>query len=835
MERRVFFDVCKVHGMDMVMDVTQTRERVPPTLAPDGSPPTAMSAPVRHEAGPGPLAEHTLEENTLEESTQAHGRMLLAALRRREGRRGSDWLYEHLMHLATADEATRVQLFRFVDVLPALRTAHAVAQHESEFLGRPEVKLPPGMRRLLLLLSRTSFTERLLSGATHFGTSLIARRFIAGRDAREATNAVLRLRRQNMAFTLDLLGEAVTSEAEALAYQQKYLSLIREMAEIARDWPVNNQIDVAPWGPLPRANISLKLSSLYARFDPMAADATAEAVKNRLRPILAQARDNGVFVNFDMEQNRLRGITRRIFEEVLWEDDFRDWPDAGIVVQAYLRDAQDDLEELRVWSQRRGTPVWVRLVKGAYWDYETIVAAQRGYPTPVFDHKAETDANYERLTEYLLAHWETLRPAIATHNVRSAARAQAIAQELKLPPRAIEYQVLYGMGEPMGRALAAQGERVRVYVPFGELLPGMAYLVRRLLENTSNDSFIRHVEQRDRRDAELLAPSDAAPTISTEATGDTAFTSSTSGFRNEPETDFDVTENQAKMRAALSAVAPQLGTLVTVVIDNRQETSPQVAERRDPSDTGRVASRSHWATPEQAKRAVAAAQQAFPNWRETPVAERAALLRRVAQEFRRRRFEIAAWQVYEVGKPWRDADADVAEAIDFCEYYAAEMECLVAPRRRDVPGEWNDYFYEARGPAVIIAPWNFPLAILTGMSVAVIVAGNSVVIKPSEQAARVGAFLVEALLAAGAPPGVANFLPGEGEAIGPVLVNDPRVALIAFTGSREVGLSILRDAAVVHPGQREIKRVIAELGGKNAIIVDEDADLDEAVLGVLTS
>ncbi|HVF09221.1 MAG TPA: L-glutamate gamma-semialdehyde dehydrogenase, partial [Abditibacteriaceae bacterium] len=338
-----------------------------------------------------------------------------------------------------------------------------------------------------------------------------------------------------------------------------------------------------------------------------------------------------------------------------------------------------------------------------------------------------------------------------------------------------------------------------------------------------------------RRDAELLAPPDAALTTPAEATEATAFTPSTSGFRNEPETDFDVPENQAKMRAALADVARQIGTLVTVVINSRQETSPQVAERRDPSDTAHVASRSHWATPEQAKRAVAAAQQAFPNWRETPVAERAALLRWVAQEFRWRRFEIAAWQVYEVGKPWRDADADVAEAIDFCEYYAAEMECLDAPRRRDVPGEWNDYFYEARGPAVIIAPWNFPLAILTGMSVAAIVAGNPVVIKPSEQSARVGAFLMEALLAAGAPPGVANFLPGEGEAIGPVLVNDPRVALIAFTGSREVGLSILRDAAVVQPGQREIKRVIAELGGKNAIIVDEDADLDEAVLGVLTS
>jgi RHH-type proline utilization regulon transcriptional repressor/proline dehydrogenase/delta 1-pyrroline-5-carboxylate dehydrogenase len=260
-----------------------------------------------------------------------------------------------------------------------------------------------------------------------------------------------------------------------------------------------------------------------------------------------------------------------------------------------------------------------------------------------------------------------------------------------------------------------------------------------------------------------------------------------------------------------------------------------VFERPDPSETSRVASRVHFATVEQAERAIAAAERAFPDWRDTPAAERAALLRRVADEFARRRFEIAAWQVYEVGKPWREADADIAEAIDFCRYYALEMERLSEPRKRNVPGEWNEYHYDARGPAVVIAPWNFPLAILTGMTVAALVAGNPVVIKPSEQSSRVGYFLMEALVAAGCPAGVANFLPGEGEEIGPTLTADPRVALIAFTGSKAVGLSIIQTASVVRPGQREIKRVVAELGGKNAIIMDEDADLDEAVLGVLAS
>ena len=163
------------------------------------------------------------------------------------------------------------------------------------------------------------------------------------------------------------------------------------------------------------------------------------------------------------------------------------------------------------------------------------------------------------------------------------------------------------------------------------------------------------------------------------------------------------------------------------------------------------------------------------------------------------------------------------------------MERIGVPRRRNIPGEWNEYFYDARGPAVIIAPWNFPLAILTGMATAALVAGNPVILKPAEQSSRVGYFLQEALEAAGVPAGVSNFLPGDGEAFGPTLVNDPRTAVIAFTGSKAVGLSIIENAAKVRPGQREIKRVIAELGGKNAIIVDEDADLDEAVLGALQS
>ncbi|MGC4045915.1 MAG: proline dehydrogenase family protein [Armatimonas sp.] len=784
----------------------------------------------------------------IEQAVQSGGRVLLAEVRRQE-KKGSltEWFYDQLMALSTKDETLKIELFRFVDALPALKSPESVTRHLHEYLLRPDVPLPALPTTGLKFLSSSGPTRAFLSWASHFGAKSMAGRFIAGRNGVEATKAIERLRKVPMTFTMDLLGEAVTSEAEALAYQKKYIDLIADLAKISESWEGVPQLELAPWGKLPKVNVSVKLSSLYARFDPMAADATVAAVRERLLPILRDAKKHGMFVNFDMEQHDFCTVTQRIFKEIFLEDEFKDWADIGIVIQAYLKRAEDDLVSLRDWVIERGTPVFVRLVKGAYWDYETIMAAQRHHPVPVWEEKHLTDACFERCTEFLLDNWEHLRPAIASHNVRSSAKAQALAKAKGLPSRAVEYQVLFGMGEPIGRALAAQGERVRVYVPFGELLPGMAYLVRRLLENSSNDSFVRKAGEKGVDDALLAEPSSVAltpspspnvsPASSLSGRGETEEAAEPAGdeFMNNPEIDFAVPENQEKMRAALKDIEPHLGYTVPVVIHGKREEGVSVFERKDPSDNSVVASRAQFASVEQAERAIAVATRAFPTWRDTPVSERATLLRGVAHYFEKHRFDISAWMIREVGKPWREADADVAEAIDFCMFYADEMERLNQPRKRNIPGEWNEYFYDARGPAVIIAPWNFPLAILVGMATAALVAGNPIILKPAEQSTRVGFFLYEALQAAGCPPDVVAFLPGDGEEIGPTLVNDPRVALIAFTGSKAVGLSIIKSASEVRPGQREIKRVIAELGGKNAIIVDEDADLDEAVLGALFS
>jgi RHH-type proline utilization regulon transcriptional repressor/proline dehydrogenase/delta 1-pyrroline-5-carboxylate dehydrogenase len=290
-----------------------------------------------------------------------------------------------------------------------------------------------------------------------------------------------------------------------------------------------------------------------------------------------------------------------------------------------------------------------------------------------------------------------------------------------------------------------------------------------------------------------------------------------------------------RFAGALQAVRARLGADVPLVIGGeRVETAERIVSV-NPSRASEVVGRVASAGPLEVDRAVAAALRAFPDWREAGVEARAQALGRVAELLRERRTELAAWIVYEAGKPWAEADGDVTEAIDFVEYYRARARELQRPltlgRRR---GEVNHYTREARGVVGVIAPWNFPLAILTGMTSAALSTGNTVVMKPAEQTPVIAAKLMELFDAAGVPPGVVNYTPGRGEVAGDRLVRHPDVALIAFTGSQEVGTRIYATAAAT-AGTRMLKRVVAEMGGKNAIIVDDDADLDEAVQGIIAS
>ncbi len=404
---------------------------------------------------------------------------------------GPTWWDDQLMALSMGDEAVKVQMFRFVDVLPQLETPESIVRHLREYFGEVRDRLPWSVRLGLRLLPGAGPLGGLLSGVVRWSTRRLARKFIAGSNVDEAVEAVRRLRRKSQTFTVDLLGEATITEEEAEKAQAEYLGLIRGLSEEVGRMPACDLIDRDDLGPLPRVNVSVKLSALYSQFDPIDPDGTSRCVRERLRPVLREARDRGAFVNFDMEQYAFKDTTIQIFEEILDEPAFRDWPHAGIALQAYLRDTENDLGRLRDWAARRGTCVSVRLVKGAYWDYETIMATQLGWPVPVWSRKWESDAAYERSTRFLLENRRWLRPAFASHNIRNLSYAMALARVTGVPPSAMEIQMLYGMADPIKEVLSRMGQRVRVYTPYGDLLPGMAYLVRRLLENTANDSFLR--------------------------------------------------------------------------------------------------------------------------------------------------------------------------------------------------------------------------------------------------------------------------------------------------------------------------------------------------------
>jgi RHH-type proline utilization regulon transcriptional repressor/proline dehydrogenase/delta 1-pyrroline-5-carboxylate dehydrogenase len=752
--------------------------------------------------------------------------------------------YGALMDWAMKDERFKTQLFRFVDVLPTLTSSGEISRHLKEYLDNDEIKLSTAVRAAL---KAATFAGGLLGGGIRSQVTGMARLFMLGNDEGEIVAILKKLSQKDVAFTVDVLGEAVVSEPEADDYAARYLRLLELLARETARWPLC-QSNSTPRGPLPAVNVSLKISAFYSQAHPADPETAIEQLSQRLRPVLRRARELDAFINFDMESYAAKDLTLRLFKSIFSEEEFAQGPSCGLALQAYLRDSEADLLDLREWARAQKRRVTVRLVKGAYWDYESVIAQQRGWPMPVFSHKAETDANFEKLTVMLLENQEVFESAFGTHNVRSAAHALAQAERHGIDRRAFEFQVLYGMGNALGSALLELGCRVREYCPVGELLPGMAYLVRRLLENTSNEGFIANqFGQGASRDALLQNPvaasreSGAKPPENVALSRDAATASSgltpgAPGFRNEPHTDFTRAQERERVRAALGSIRPKLGRKHPLIINNRPVETTDWTPSLNPANQQEVIGYSARASIAHAEAALEAARAAQGKWARAGAVHRADLLHKLAELMRRDKAELTALEILEAGKNWTEADADVAEAIDFCDFYAAAMRELGAPKRTQfVAGETNFQHWLPRGVGVVISPWNFPLAILTGMMSAAVVAGNAVIIKPSDQTPVIAARLMDLVIEAGFPAGVINLVTGRGSEVGNHLVAHPRVDFIAFTGSMEVGLKIWETAGRTLPGQANLKKVVCEMGGKNALIIDSDADLDEAVTGAVQS
>jgi RHH-type proline utilization regulon transcriptional repressor/proline dehydrogenase/delta 1-pyrroline-5-carboxylate dehydrogenase len=501
--------------------------------------------------------------NALERRTFEIGRSLFEHMKRAHRPWHRAWWDTLAMNGLLGDPAVKVQLFRFIDALPSLRSPREVVRHLDEYLAEAGDRVPWLIKGPLALAPPGEAGDRMVASLARHSAEIMAKRFIAGSNPAEALVTVKRMRHERLAFTADLLGEAVTSEREADAYRDTCLELLTGLHGALAALPEIPIIDRDHNGPIPRVNLSLKLSSLTAQFDPLAEEATSARVLERLRPILRQAREVGAFVNVDMEQYSVVALTHAIFRQVLAEPGFADWDQAGIVVQAYLRGAMETLEGLRDWVETRGVPITIRLVKGAYWDYEVVHARQNEWPIPVYTKKWETDLSYERCARFLIDHREPLHPAFGSHNLRSLAAALAMAEEAGAPAGAIEVQVLHGMGAPIARSLVREGRRVRVYMPYGAMLPGMAYLVRRLLENTSNESFLKASASGGARIEDLLQnPEETGRMSRPQARERAGVNGSPEGkapvwpaFANEPPLDFSQSTVRTRFREVLANVA----------------------------------------------------------------------------------------------------------------------------------------------------------------------------------------------------------------------------------------------------------------------------------------
>ncbi len=732
-----------------------------------------------------------------------------------------------MMEAAMEHPEFKVALFRFIDVLPTLTTTQQLSRHIKEYFLSGESQFS-AVTRTLLSGATSGLTAGIASSLIRQNIANFSKNFIVGENPRDAIRTLRKIWKDGRTFTVDLLGEVAVSEAEAETYRDLYLSVIDALAVEMSSWPAQ---DPEREKHFPRLNISVKISSLYSRIGSLNYEDSVSQVKERARPIFRKIREVGGHVLIDMEMHSLKDLTIDVFLGLLDEPGFGEWEHAGIAMQAYLKSAREDVGRVIEWAKRRNRRINVRLVKGAYWEYEKTIAGQREWPVPVFTVKSHTDWSYEQCLEAVLSNHEFVSLAVASHNVRSIAKALVLAERFHVPAFRYEFQALYGMAEPVKHTLGKMGHTVREYAPIGELIPGMAYLVRRLLENTSNEGFLRKKFVGHAPPEALLAEPEAW-----REEPPSAQTPEPAPFVNEAPLDFAVRQNRQAFRAALGKVRQEMGKEFPVVYAGREHRTKDRLVSLNPHNPDEVVCSMSTLTQEMAEEALEAARAAQGEWGKRAPEERATILFRAAGIARRRRLELAAWEVLDVGKNWAEADADVCEAIDFLEYYGREMIRLGKPSKMgNIPGEDNRYFYQPRGVGLVVAPWNFPLAISVGMTAASLVAGNAVLYKPSSQSLMVGWLAYEILKEAGVPDGVLNFVPGRGSVVGDYLVEHRYTDFIVFTGSLEVGLGIVEKAGKTRPGQKGPKKVVIETGGKNAIIVDADADLDQAVPGVIQS
>jgi RHH-type proline utilization regulon transcriptional repressor/proline dehydrogenase/delta 1-pyrroline-5-carboxylate dehydrogenase len=644
--------------------------------------------------------------------------------------------------------------------------------------------------------------------------------FVLGRDIAEALRRADRRANRAFRYSFDMLGEGARTAADAATYLEAYRGAIRAVgADAGRAGDVFS-----------RDSVSVKLSALHPRYEPLQGRRAIPELTGALIELARLARDGGVGLTVDAEEAERLEMSLSIIEGASRDPSLAGWDGLGMAVQAYQRRAAAVIDWADELAAATGRRLMVRLVKGAYWDTEIKRSQERGLADyPVFTRKSATDVSYMACAKALLTS-ERLFPAFATHNAVTVATVMEWAGER----RDFEFQRLHGMGEGLYDDLMGKGVAVRIYAPVGGYRDLLAYLVRRLLENGANTSFVHQVGAADVSDDELLAD----PVEEAAATGFTphpAIPAPADLFcperRNSAGVDLSddgvVAALLADMKKAWAA-PPAAGPLI-----GGRTAGGAPRQVSDPADHRRSAGTAIEAGPADVARAVDIAARAQGAWNARPAEERAAILERLADLLERDRAPLMALAVREAGKTLADAVGEVREAVDFCRYYAVQARKYAAPLRLPGPtGEVNELSLAGRGVFACISPWNFPLAIFLGQVTAALAAGDTVVAKPAPQTPLIAAHAIRLALEAGVPGEALQLVPGGAE-VGAALVEDPRVAGVAFTGSTASARRIAR--ALLEDETRPLVPLIAETGGLNAMLVDSTALAEQVTADVITS
>jgi len=672
------------------------------------------------------------------------------------------------------------------------------------------------MRQLVSRLGEPVVRAAMMQAMRILGTQ-----FVMGRDIGEALRRARQADAARYRYSFDMLGEGALAWEGAEHHLAAYADAIQAVARADARTPESE-----------RASVSVKLSALHPRYEPARFQRVLDELLPRVLHLAQLAAASNVPLTIDAEEADRLELSLAIIEAVMKSPALGGWQGFGLAVQAYQRRAATTIDRLVDLARESGRRLNIRLVKGAYWDSEIKRAQERGLDTyPVFTRKMNTDVSYLACARKLMAADPALvHPQFATHNAHTVAYVLTLAEAR---PRPFEFQRLHGMGHELYEQLV-QGESpraaCRVYAPVGshaELLP---YLVRRLLENGANTSFVNRIVDERLPVADIIrdpvAQVDQLVQVAHASIPDPPglFGEERMNSRGLNLADQEVLGRFQRDAAALGAMAHRAGPRAGGI-----DLPGAPREIRNPARLEEVVGVVADAAADAARAALAAAAGSFAAWDATPAATRADCLRRAADAFERDRDLLMSLCIREAGKTIPDALAEVREAVDFLRYYAARAQAdFGAPLQLPGPtGERNELLLRGRGPFVCISPWNFPLAIFTGQVAAALAAGNSVIAKPAEQTPLVAARAVQLLHEAGIPPGVLSFLPGDGATLGRELLSDPRVAGVAFTGSTEVAQLINRQLAA---RAGAIGVLIAETGGQNVMLVDSSALPEQVVL-----